>query len=303
MLFKGKHVKVTTFRRLELHIKVIEKAGFCFGVQRATKLAFETAAACKGRVFTLGPLIHNPQVVQKLRDEGVEVVKNLDEITEGTLIVRSHGLHPSILSEAKTKGLKIVDATCPFVKKAQSYAGLLKKEGYQIVIVGDRKHPEVQGIEGYSGGDILVVVNPEDIKKLNLKTKVGVIAQTTQSLKNFIRIVSELLETVRELKIFNTICGATMVRQKATLDLARQVELMLIVGGRNSANTTRLAKICEETSTPTYLLETAEEIKPSWLENKQEIGVSAGASTPDWIIADVVKELRKLASNPRKGLK
>ncbi len=279
-----------------MRIRVIEEAGFCFGVQRATKLAFETAVSCQGRVFTLGPLIHNPQVVRKLKDAGVEVIDSLKKVNKGTLIVRSHGLHPSILAEAKAKGLKIVDATCPFVKKAQSYAALLKKEGYQIVFVGDRKHPEVQGIEGYSGGDILVVVNPEDVKKRHLKAKVGLIAQTTQTLKNFIQIVDELLESVRELKIFNTICGATMVRQKATLDLARKVDLMLIVGGRNSANTTRLAKICEDTATPTHLLETAEEIKLAWLEGKREVGVSAGASTPDWIIAEVVQELKKLAA-------
>jgi len=279
-----------------LRVRVIEKAGFCFGVQRATKLAFETAASCRGRVFTLGPLIHNPQVVRKLKDAGVEVINSLKKVKEGTLIVRSHGLHPRILTEAKSKGLTIVDATCPFVKKAQSYAALLKKEGYQIVFVGDRKHPEVQGIEGHSGGNILVVVNPEDVKKLHLKVKVGVIAQTTQTLKNFIRIVDELLESVNELKIFNTICGATIVRQKATLDLARQADLMLIVGGRNSANTTRLAKICEDTVTPSHLLETAEEIKPAWLKDKKEVGVSAGASTPDWIIAEVVEELKRLVA-------
>ncbi len=279
-----------------MRVRVIEKAGFCFGVQRATKLAFETAASCRGRVFTLGPLIHNPQVVRKLKDAGVEVINSLKKVKEGTLIVRSHGLHPRILTEAKSKGLTIVDATCPFVKKAQSYAALLKKEGYQIVFVGDRKHPEVQGIEGHSGGNILVVVNPEDVKKLHLKVKVGVIAQTTQTLKNFIRIVDELLESVNELKIFNTICGATIVRQKATLDLARQADLMLIVGGRNSANTTRLAKICEDTVTPSHLLETAEEIKPAWLKDKKEVGVSAGASTPDWIIAEVVEELKRLVA-------
>ncbi len=278
-----------------MRIRVIEKAGFCFGVQRATKLAFETAASCHGRVFTLGPLIHNPQVVQNLKDKGVEVIESIKQVSDGTLIVRSHGLHPKVLAEANARGVKIVDATCPFVKKAQSYAALLKEEGYQVVIVGDRKHPEVQGIEGYSGGDILVVVHPEDIEKLHLKIKVGVIAQTTQSLQNFTQIVSELLQSVRELKIFNTICGATMVRQKATLELAQQVELMLIVGGRNSANTTRLAKICKETGVPAYLLETAGEIKPEWLKGKKDIGVSAGASTPDWIITDVVKEVKKLA--------
>ncbi|MBI5788628.1 MAG: 4-hydroxy-3-methylbut-2-enyl diphosphate reductase [Candidatus Schekmanbacteria bacterium] len=279
-----------------MRVRVIENAGFCFGVQRATKLAFETAATTQGHVFTLGPLIHNPQVVQKLKDEGVEVVTDLNGVEEGTLIVRSHGLHPTILKEAKAKGFRIVDATCPFVKKAQSYAALLKKEGYQVVVVGDRQHPEVQGIEGYSGGNILVVACPEEVKKLHLKTKIGVVAQTTQSLSNFIEIVDELLKSARELKIFNTICGATMVRQKATMDLSRQVDLMLIVGGRNSANTTRLAKICSDADTPTYLLETADEIQPEWLKDKKEIGVSAGASTPNWIITEVVQKLESLAA-------
>lgn len=278
-----------------MRISVVDKAGFCFGVQRATKLAFETAATCGERVFTLGPLIHNPQVVQKLKDKGVDVVQSLDEVSEGTLIVRSHGLHPSILAQATEKGLKIVDATCPFVKKAQSYAALLKQEGYQVLIVGERTHPEVQGIMGYSGGDLLVVAHPEDVAKLKITSAIGVIAQTTQSLSNFISIVDELLKNVRELKIFNTICGATMVRQKATLDMARQVELMLIVGGRNSANTTRLAQLCNDIGTPTYLLETSDEISSSWFEGKSEIGVSAGASTPDWIITEVVDKLKTLA--------
>ncbi len=275
-----------------MRITVINEAGFCFGVKRATQLAFKTAAHKTGRVFTLGSLIHNPQQVEKLEQAWVEVISCLEQVTDGTLIVRSHGLHPKILKQAKQQGLKIVDATCPFVKKVQRDAANLRKEGYQVVIIGDMDHPEVQSIKGSSGNDLVVLGDKTEIKQLTLSKKLGIVAQTTQSLENFSQIVAQLAKQASEIKIYNTICEATAIRQKATLQLARIVDAMVVVGGRNSANTNRLVKLCRKINKPTYLVETADEIDSKWIEGKKEIGVSAGASTPEWIISQVMQQLK-----------
>ena len=275
-------------------VTVIKEAGLCFGVKRAIQLAFKAAAAQSGRVFTLGPLIHNPQVVAELAEAGVEVISDLHQGEQGTLIVRSHGLHPQILQQAKAKGLNIVDATCPFVKKVQRYAAALRHDGYQVVIIGDKDHPEVQAIKGCSGNEIVVLGDKNQINRLDLGKKLCVVAQTTQSAINFSEIVSGLVERAKEIKIYNTICEATSIRQKATLELAKRVDLMVIVGGRNSANTNRLVQLCRQINTPTYLVEVAEEIDPHWFEGKQQIGVSAGASTPHWIISQAVERLTAL---------
>lgn len=273
-------------------VTVIKEAGLCFGVKRATQLAFAAAAEHKGRVFTLGPLIHNPQVVAELAEVGVEVVSDLNQVEQGTLIVRSHGLHPNVLKQAESKGLDIVDATCPFVKKVQRYAVALRQDGYQVIIIGDNDHPEVQGIKGCSGNEIVVLGDIAEIDDFDLRKRLGVVAQTTQSAKNFNEIVSELIKRANEVKIYNTICKATSVRQKATLELAQRVDLMIIVGGRNSANTNRLVQLCRQIDTETHLVEVAEEINPQWLKQKKEIGVSAGASTPHWIIKKAVERLK-----------
>ncbi len=273
-------------------VTVIKEAGLCFGVKRATQLAFIAAANQSGPVFTLGPLIHNPQVVAELIQAGVTVISDLKQVEQGTLIVRSHGLHPKILEQARRMGLNIVDATCPFVKKVQRYAAALREEGYQVVIIGDEDHPEVQGIKGCSGNEIVVLGDEKEIQQVDLGKKLGIVAQTTQSDKNFSAIVGKLAGSAQEIKIYNTICKATSIRQKATLGLAQQVDIMIVVGGRNSANTNRLVQLCRQVETPTYLVEIAGEIDPHWFKGKHKIGVSAGASTPHRIISQVVERLR-----------
>ena len=274
-----------------LRISVIDEAGFCFGVKRATRLAFEAASSHRN-VYTLGPLIHNPQVVSKLRSLGVRQVSSLDEVPTGTLIVRSHGLHPDIFDLARQKKLHIIDATCPFVRKAQKHAESLIRDGYQLIVVGEENHPEIQAIRGVTEGKVVVVSGPNELEINNLSLKIGVIAQTTQHLRNLQQVVAEILKVVQQLKIFNTICNATLSRQRASADLARKVDLMLVVGGRNSANTNRLFQICREICRGTYLIEVAEEIDPGWLVGKENVGVTAGASTPDWIIEEVVRAVK-----------
>jgi|MudIll2142460700_1097286.scaffolds.fasta_scaffold16733_3 4-hydroxy-3-methylbut-2-enyl diphosphate reductase len=274
-----------------MEVILADKAGFCFGVQRAISTAFK--AAGKGNVYCLGPLIHNPQEVSRLRDAGVKTVEDFSGLRPGdSLIIRSHGVPPAVLASAREKGLTIIDLTCPFVAKAQQHAQSLSREGYRVVVVGEKKHPEVQSILGYAGENSVVVEQPEDIDQLNLQGRLGVVAQTTQSYGNFSEIVLRLLRLSNELKVFNTICSSTKERQDATRVLASQVDVMIVVGGRNSANTSRLVSLSREAGKPTYHVEVVEEIRSEWLTGIRTVGVTAGASTPGWVIDAVVERLK-----------
>jgi len=276
-----------------MKVIIAKRAGFCFGVKRATQMAFE-AAGKDNKTYTLGPIIHSPQVVQKLEQMGVKVVKNLDKTDSGTIIIRSHGVLASEMDEAVQKQLEIVDATCPFVKKAQEHVKSLSEAGYGVVVVGDADHPEVQGIVSYGGDKVFVVGSGEEVKRLPKMNKIGVVAQTTQSFENLKNVVSECLLRGGEIRVFNTICDATAVRQEEAKELACQVDCMLVVGGFNSANTRRLAEVCIEIQPRTYHIETAAEIDQGWFKDDERIGVTAGASTPKWIIDEVVSRIEAL---------
>ena len=275
-----------------MKIHVVKQAGFCFGVKRAIRLAFDAAKSKNGKAYTLGPLIHNPQVVEDLRKKGVRVAKNLGRVESGTLIIRSHGVHPKILKRIKTKGIKVVDATCPFVKKAQRMAKLLYDEGYHVAVVGEAQHPEVQGIVGYVDDSALVINHNRMSKTFPRIEKLGVVAQTTLNIEAFKQVVARLVEYADELKVCNTICDATARAQRATLRMAGKVDLMVVVGGRNSANTTRLARLCGKLGTPTHHVETAGELRRTWFKGKKSVGVTAGTSTPEWLIKEVVGRIK-----------
>ena len=281
-----------------MEIFVAENAGFCFGVKRAVKMAFDAAEEDDGSVHSLGPLIHNPQVVERLAEKGVQRVDALTEIEEGVVILRSHGVSsPQVIQDAEAQGLHIIDATCPFVTNAQRYAKQLVDEGYQVVMVGDRYHPESQSVLGHAGGEILVTEEFEEIKKMMnkfSKKRIGIISQTTQTYGKFSEIVVKCLQICEEVKVFNTICYATEDRQTEAQGMAEKVEAMVVVGGKNSANTTHLADICREKGIRVYHIETAREIEEEWFSGIQKVGVTAGASTPDWIITEVVEHLKKL---------
>ena len=273
-----------------LEIKTAEEAGFCFGVKRAIEMA--TGQVESGEdipVYTLGPIIHNPQVVKKLENLGIVSVDDLAEIDEGVIIIRSHGVEPEVIKQARDKGLTIIDATCPYVKKAQENASLLISEGYQTLIYGDREHPEVKGILGATDYQAEIIQNPKDLEEIQLAARVGIVAQTTKSPASFRNLIAEILPLVKELKIFNTICNTTQVRQRSAEKLAEEVEVMFVIGGFNSANTNRLAELCALTGTPTYHIETTEDIDWNWLEGTKKIGITAGASTPDWLIKEVIQ--------------
>ena len=274
-----------------MEVILAEKAGFCFGVQRAINTAYK--AAGKGKVYCLGPLIHNPQEVARLTEAGVETVEDLSSLKAGdSLIIRSHGVPPTILARAREQGLNVIDLTCPFVAKAQQHAEGLKKEGYQVVVIGEKKHPEVQGIMGYGGDNAVVLETPADIEQVTFEGRLGVVAQTTQSYGNFSEIVLRLLRLSKELKVFNTICSSTKERQDATRILASRVDVMIVVGGRNSANTSRLVSLCRESGKPTYHVEVVDEIRSEWLKGANRVGLTAGASTPGWVIDAVLKRLQ-----------
>lgn len=274
-----------------MKISLAEHRGFCYGVKRAVKMAEDCREMEKAR--TLGPIIHNPQVVKKLEKDGIIMADSLSEINEGTVIIRSHGVGPTIYNEAKAKNLNIVDATCPHVKKAQMAARKLLEEGYNIIIIGEEEHPEVQSIFEWAEGKATVIQTVAQAINYTAQGKIGIVAQTTFSAKAFQEIVSVLIMKATEIKIERTICNATAQRQESAIALAKQVELMLVVGGKNSANTGRLAELCKEVCDKCYHIETVEEMKAEWFEGIAHVGVTAGASTPDWVINEVCQCLNK----------
>jgi 4-hydroxy-3-methylbut-2-en-1-yl diphosphate reductase len=277
-----------------MRVQVARYAGICYGVERALNLAAE-AAQRDAVVHTLGPLIHNPQAVAALRERGVEVATSLDDVPEGTLVIRSHGVTPAIIAEAVSKGLHVVDATCPHVNKAHEAAEQLKLGGYSIVIVGEAEHPEVEGIMAHAGGEALVVSSAEELPEKMPSRRVGVLVQTTQSLSRLSAVVTALIPRAAELRVFNTICSATSKRQQSAEELAATVDVMVIVGGHNSGNTTRLAEICSAVNDRVHHVETAEDLDPAWFEGAESVGVTAGASTPDEQMQGVIRAIEAMA--------
>ncbi len=275
-----------------MEILLAKSAGFCFGVKRATQMAFDAADRFQS-LQSLGPLIHSPQMVKKLEERGIRVCKKVEEADGDAIVVRSHGVTTEEFEALNNCGKAIVDATCPFVTRAQNYAAELSREGYRLVLVGEAHHPEVQGIVSYACGEVAVVASPEEAAELPKFSKIGIIAQTTQSIENFRAIIGVCLAKTRKLKIYNTICDATSVRQEEAVSIAAKVDLMLVVGGYNSANTTRLAGLCREQGTPTYHVETASAIDPQWFVGVGCVGVTAGASTPQFLIDEIVEKISR----------
>ena len=273
-----------------MDIKLAKHAGFCAGVERALNIALKIAGEGKS-VYTLGPLVHNKQVVEYLKDRGIKFKDSLEDIIEGTVVIRSHGVGSDVLEKAKQKNIDIVDATCPFVKKVQEKISKLIEEGYRILIVGDPSHPEVKGLVGWSQGQALVIKDIDELEDFNWEGKIAVLAQTTLIEDFFNQVVEEIKKIKPQVLVNKTICKATGVRQKTAVDLAGKVELMIVIGGYNSSNTRKLAEICKKTGTPTYHIEEAAELKREWLENIKVTGVSAGASTPMWSIKEVIRRM------------
>ena len=273
-------------------IEIAKSAGFCFGVQRAIGLAEKIARENKN-VYTYGPLIHNPQEVERLNKKGINVVDDYSKVKSGVLVLRTHGIELDVYSKlSENKNIKIIDATCPFVKRAQDIVKELSDKSQQIVIVGEKTHPEVVALVSYGKGKCIVVENKNDIKKIKKTDIIYIVSQTTQNPKNFDDIVKEISK-ISEVKIYNTICKATFDRQSSAEKLAKTVDIMIVIGGKNSGNTRRLFQICSNV-VETYHIESGDEMEDVWFENKEKIGITAGASTPDWIIKDIKDKIEKI---------
>lgn len=271
-----------------MNLRLAKNSGFCFGVKRAIKMALK-ATKENHQTVTLGPIIHNPQMVSKLESKNILAVDNISQIKNRATIIRSHGVKKNVLDRLKEKEIEIINATCPYVSKTQKFAEELDKEGYKIIILGDKDHPEVKSLYSYINGDALIVANAKELPDMSFK-KVGVISQTTRSINDFQELVSELVKRSEEMRIINTICNATSVRQNSTIELAKISDAMIVVGGKNSSNTKMLAKISGK-YVKTYHVETACEIKKKWFSKTEDIGITAGASTPDWVIVDVYNKI------------
>lgn len=277
-----------------MDVKIAQTAGFCWGVRRTVDQVMAVADQAGGPVVTLGPIIHNPQAVARMREKGVGTVNAVAEVAEGTtVVVRTHGAVQSELEAAKARGLEVVDGTCPYVKYPQAMAQRLSKEGYHLVIVGDANHAEVKGVVSYAVGPCTVVKPGGPIPEIKDK-KVAVVAQTTCIGADFERVVGALALRHKEVRAVNTICGDTEERQADARHLAAEVDAVVVVGGKNSANTRHLAEICREIQPRTWHVETEAELQPEWFTGCRLVGLSAGASTPDWVVEGVAGWLRRL---------
>jgi 4-hydroxy-3-methylbut-2-enyl diphosphate reductase len=279
-------------------VEVADRAGVCFGVRRALELA-EKAIQAGRPVYCLGALIHNPQEMGRLVEKGLRVIESLQEAAGvGVLLIRSHGLAPGVIQEARERGLEIVDATCPLVRRVQTLATELAEAGYEVLLAGDAAHPEVRAIQGHSPAT-RVVTDPEEVGRLDLSGRVALLAQTTFSPERF-RLMAAALASrdLAEVRVVSTICQATVERQRAAGELAAHADVMFVIGGRNSANTRRLAELCRARGVETYHVEHAEEVKREHVCGRKRVGVAAGASTPEWIIEAVCRRIRDLQSRP-----
>lgn len=274
-----------------MKVKLASSYGFCFGVKRAIKIAEEHKDSA-----TMGPLIHNQKEISRLKnDYNVGLYNTIDDAkTNDTVIIRTHGIPKNELSELKEKSTKVINATCPFVTTPQQIVKKMSIENYSIVIFGDENHPEVKGVKSY-GDDVHVVLEENELENILFKyDKIATVAQTTRQKEKYLNIVNYLILKYKEVRVFNTICDATFENQAATRELSEQVDIMIIIGGKNSSNTKQLFAISKEECSDSYLIEDETELDINWFKDKQLCGVTAGASTPDWIIQNVIDQIEKI---------
>jgi 4-hydroxy-3-methylbut-2-enyl diphosphate reductase len=284
-----------------MEIIIAEESGLCYGVKRALTMARRTRRVKSGKVVTLGDLIHNPRVVANLAAEGIESAEEPDEVRQGTVIIRSHGVSPEIYRRLRRRKIDVVDATCPIVRKIQRLVEALARKGREVVIVGDRNHPETRGLLGHSRGKGVVVEDEAQARALPSRKARAVLAQSTHDLGSFRRVAAALVEKTRELTVYNTICDSTLTRQRSTSDLAGRVDTLFIIGGRTSSNTTRLYEMSKRIQPRTFFIENATQITPAMLRGAKTIGISGGASTPPEAVQEAVDAIeRSFQQNPAR---
>jgi 4-hydroxy-3-methylbut-2-enyl diphosphate reductase len=274
------------------------KTGFCFGVRRAIN-QLEQVARERGGVETLGAVVHNQQVLQRLFEIGVRVVNSVDDIEGDTVVTSSHGVSPDVKERIRSRKINVISTTCPFVRRAQVAARRLAESGFFMIVYGDAHHPEVTGILGWAKDKGLATLDEKPVARLKpLPRRLGILSQTTQVPSYFVEFTKKIVDIAlikdAEIRIIDTICHDIRERQEAALELARRADLMLVVGGRSSANTNRLTELCSRL-TETYLIETAEDILPHWLEDKEHIGVTSGASTAEHTVDEVIEKLKSMS--------
>jgi 4-hydroxy-3-methylbut-2-enyl diphosphate reductase len=278
-----------------MKIKLASSYGFCYGVKRAIDIAEKHENS-----LTYGPLIHNKDEINRLKDGfNIGLAESLADVKrDDTVVIRTHGIPKDELTALKAQENKVIDATCPYVTKPQQIVAKMSAEGYSVVIFGDKNHPEIKGVFSYAEGeDAFIVLAENDLDELPLRSKVAVVAQTTRKPEDFLKIVNNLILKHKEVRVFNTICNATFENQDAAAELAEDADVMVVIGGKHSSNTKQLHSITTRGCTDSYLIENESELKDNWFINKKLCGISAGASTPDWIVQNVVKKIQEIASN------
>jgi 4-hydroxy-3-methylbut-2-enyl diphosphate reductase len=276
-----------------MKIQLASSYGFCFGVKRAIEIAEEH----RGSV-TYGPLIHNKDEIDRLKKGfNIDIARDLKDIqTDDAVVIRTHGIPKHELTILKKQDYKVIDATCPYVTTPQNIVEKMSEEGYSIVIFGDKDHPEIKGVVSYAKEqeDAFIVLEPEELEALPLRGKVAVVSQTTKKPEDFAKIVTALMSTRKEIRVFNTICNATFENQDAASELAKEADVMVVIGGKHSSNTKQLHSICQRDCGDSYLIENEQELHLEWFEDKKLCGISAGASTPDWIVQNVIDAIQEM---------
>jgi 4-hydroxy-3-methylbut-2-enyl diphosphate reductase len=282
-----------------MEILLAREMGFCFGVRRAVEM-MEASVQERGEMVSLGSVVHNPQVVSELKNRGLDVIASLDEVSSRPVAITAHGVSESVVRELEQRGAAVVDTTCPIVTRSQQWAKRLAEEGFAVIVFGDPNHKEVRGVLGWAQGKAIAITSIDQIDALpaDLPSRVGVLSQTTETEGHFAEFVRALLERrmdqISELRVINTLCNATTSQQAAAQELAHKVDLMVVIGGKESANTRHLAEVAREEGCETYHVESADDIQREWLSGRDRIGVTAGASTPDAAVDAVVARLREL---------
>jgi 4-hydroxy-3-methylbut-2-enyl diphosphate reductase len=276
-----------------MNVKLAENYGFCFGVKRAIKIAEENVGSS-----TYGPLIHNSKEINRLKEDyQVSLVEDLSTFKAGDkAVIRTHGIPKGELASLHENGVEVIDATCPYVTKPQQICEEMSQEGYEIVIFGDEKHPEIKGVMSYAEHGATVVEKADDLEGKYFKDKIAVVAQTTRKVEEFMKVCNYLMRSHKEVRVFNTICNATFDNQDAVRKLSKESDVMVVIGGKNSSNTKQLHAISTEECPDSYLVEGPDDLEGQWFSNKNECGISAGASTPDWIIQQVMEKIKELSA-------
>ena len=285
-----------------MEILLAKEMGFCFGVRRAVDM-MEEATEETSHMVSLGSVVHNPQVVAQLKERGLDVIASLEDVSSQPVAITAHGVSQAVVQELEDKGVSVLDTTCPIVTRSQQWAKRLTEEGFAVIVFGDPDHKETRGVLGWADGNAYAIPSIDDIPSLpsDMPTRIGVLSQTTETESHFADFVRALLEqrmdVISELRVINRPCNATTSQQAAARELAHKVDMMIVIGGRESANTHHLAEVTREEGTIAYQVESADDIQAAWLEGHERIGVTAGASTPDSAIDAVVARLRELSDN------